>query len=153
MKKIICVFVVVFSVTVAFAKAGDTMYVNVKTTNVKNGTGALSSNVGVLSYGDKISVLAENGKWTQVSNGSVSGWVPASSLTKKQIVLQNGKGVSASTDELALAGKGFSAEVENVYKHDNNSLRYDLVDKVETANVRNEKVISFIEEGKLSGGR
>ncbi len=136
--------------------SGTVMYVNVQKTSLKTGTGFFSGTVGTLSYGDKVEIVSEKSKWCEVvssSNSALRGWIPASSLTKKKIVLSGDRNaVTASTDELALAGKGFSADAEKVFRGNDSNLRYDLVDKIEQNAPKMQDVYSFIVKGELSGG-
>lgn len=153
MKKRFLFFICSFLVFFAFAKPGDTMYVNVKESILKSGTGFFSSKLESLYYGDSVIILEESGKWTKVglsTNISVQGWISSASLTKKKIV--SGKTQNLSDTELALAGKGFSAEVEGAMKQRNGQLRFDLVDKIEEKTVSDEDLLSFLNEGKLNGG-
>ncbi len=155
-KKTICYLLVLFLVSVIFAKSGDKMYINVEKAVLKEGTNFFSSETGKLPYGSQVIVLAENGKWVQVvstENKNLVGWVSSSSLTKKKIILKNGlNSVSASADELALAGKGFSAEVENLYKKNEATEEiYDLLDSIENRKLDTKELLVFIEEGELLG--
>ena len=155
-KKTICYLLVLFLVSVIFAKSGDKMYINVEKTVLKEGTNFFSSETGKLPYGSQVIVLVENGKWVQVvstENKNLVGWVSSSSLTKKKIILKNGlNSVSASADELALAGKGFSAEVENLYKKNEATEEiYDLLDSIENRKLDTKELLVFIEEGELLG--
>lgn len=139
-----------------WAKAGDTMYVNVEEAELKSGTGFFASQVGFLPYGAKVEVLGEDGKWLEVEstdNSSISGWLPASSLTRKKILANDGLNtVSASADELALAGKGFSAEVEAQYTTEANAAAYALVDEIEATPIDKDGLFDFIVQGELSDG-
>lgn len=150
-------FFLALTVNPLFADSvGAEMYVNVQQTSLKAGTGFFARKTGTLSYGDKVEVLSEKSKWYEVvsvSDSSVRGWMPASSLTKKKIVLSGDRNaVSASADELALAGKGFSADAEKVFRSNDAELRYDLVDKIEKNAPQLEDVYSFVVEGNLERG-
>jgi hypothetical protein len=58
--------------------------------------------------------------------------------------------VTADSPEVVLAGKGFSKEVEQQYKKDDASLRYDRVDDVErNARVSAVEVRQFVKDGGL----
>lgn len=139
-----------------WAKAGDTMYVNVEEAELKSGTGFFSSSLGYLPYGAKVTILHESGKWTEVvsvDNSKISGWLPASSLTKKKILADDSLNrVSASADELALAGKGFSAEVEALYTTESNGAIYQLVDDIESTPIDKSGLWEFIQQGALRDG-
>ena len=66
------------------------MYVNVEEAELKSGTGFFAAGAGFLPYGAKVTILQESGKWIEVEsqdNSKISGWLPASSLTKKRFLL------------------------------------------------------------------
>ena len=54
-----------------------------------------------------------------------------------------------SSDEVALAGKGFTPEVENGYRAKHPEVNFALVDKVETFKVDPATLQAFIKEGDL----
>ncbi len=141
--------------TCLWAKAGDTMYVNVEEAELKSGTGFFASSAGFLPYGSKVRVLAEDDKWIQVAGdgGGPSGWLPSSSLTRKKILADDGLNtVSASADELALAGKGFSAEVEARYTTESTAAIYKMIDEMEATPMDRDGLWGFIQQGGLSAG-
>ncbi len=153
MKKII-LFCILSCITISiFAKVGDIKYIAVETIEIKSSTGFFSKEVGTATYGDEVIVLSEKGKWTEVqlkANPSIKGWVSQTSLTSKRIVKRNDKTVTTSADELALAGKGFSQEVEDFYK-EQNSIDFSLVDDIENVSVSDTDLLNFITNGKLNG--
>ena len=154
MKRTICIVLLCLTSGWVFGqKRGDTMYVAVKSAALKTSTGFFARTAGTLVYGAQITVLAVNGKWAQVrtvSGASLSGWTASSNLTLKHIVVQ-GDTRSASAKELALAGKGFSQEVEQKYKT-GKDVNYDAVDALEKTAVSEQELLNFIEEGHLSKG-
>jgi SH3-like domain-containing protein len=128
------------------------MYVTAKTLEVKSSAGFFADILGTLAYGAPVSVLREYGKWAQIESSEppeVSGWVPAASLTSKHIIADSS--TSASANEIALAGKGFNQEVENVYRQ-NGALDYDAVDAMEEIRISNRQLFSFLQEGRLARG-
>ena len=150
MKKMIFLSIIaVFICMPAFSQsAGSTMYVAVKTVDLKSATGAFASNVGALKMGDSVTVLAVNGKWVQVrAQNSLSGWAALSSLSSKRVV---SSGVSASAKEVSLAGKGFNETTEIEYKK--TGLNYSFVDQMETINIPGAELLKFIQDGRLSKG-
>lgn len=145
-------FLVNVSAKTSFRK-GDTLYVSVKTSELKSSSGRFSSKVADVNYGDCVTVLESDDKSTQVklANGT-SGWISTGSLTKKKIVKSNGSNVKASTKEIALAGKGFSAESEKAYRADNSKLDYSKVDAMEKISVSEKDLKNFVKDGQLNDG-
>jgi hypothetical protein len=71
-------------------------------------------------------------------------------LTARRIVA-GGTTTSASASELALAGKGFNEAVEKSYQEES-KLDYTLVDMMETQEVSEDDLYSFLVEGHLITG-
>lgn len=149
MKKIIigfCLFLASFSLFAADInyKPGTHLYVSVKTTKLGKTE---------VSYGDVLVFEQVVGKKLQVhllDNETVIGLIAPGSVTKKKIVKSDdGSTVRASSDELALAGKGFSKSAENVYKEQHSEISFSEVDKMETIVIDEEEAKKFFEEGNL----
>ena len=85
---------------------GATMYVSVKSAQLKSGTGLFANTTGTLEYGSQVTVLQEQGKWVEVQSipRGPTGWMAASGLTSKRIV--SSAGSASSARELAMSGKG-----------------------------------------------
>jgi len=149
---IICLILSIVGLAAAQANAGGTMYVSVKTLTLKSGTGFFANNTGALNYGDRVTVSRVNGNFVEVksaANASLTGWAPIANLSAKQVVAAASG--TASAKELALAGKGFSQEIENSYKNQQ-SLNYADVDKSESILIREDDLKKFLEEGRLKMG-
>jgi uncharacterized protein YgiM (DUF1202 family) len=142
----------------AFAADAKQMSVTVKETQVRDKPTYLGKVLGVLAYGDRVTVLdqpagAPQG-WLKVSGpgGKLTGWVNASALTEKQIVMKSGSDAvsqSASAGDVALAGKGFNADVEAQYKQDK-KLDYSAVDAMEAVAVDPKTISLFLSQGGLT---
>jgi len=136
-------------------KAGDLLYVNVKSVNLKSSAGALAPDVpdGTVEYTNEVKVLSVKGNWVQVQTtaGNKTGWIPYASVTSKRMA-PAGTPASASAREMSLAGKGFSPEVEKEYKKEKRELNYDDIDAMEEINVSDDNLRIFLEEGRLAGG-
>lgn len=146
-KRIVLLFLTLFVFVSVFAETyshGDVLYVSVK--SVKSGK-------QVFAYGDKVVVDETSGKKVMIhlaDNAKVSGWVSVSNLTKKKIVkTKNGSYVNASSDEIALAGKGISETAEQLFKNDNPDISFDSVDKMEKLEISDDELSKFVEEGHL----
>jgi len=153
MKKLFVFFVLVLLVSgVIFAQqitAGGTAWVSSKTADLKSSTGFFAGKVGTLQMGDQVTVLQISGSKVQVRSATnISGWVASSSLSTRRIVAA---GSSASATEVALAGKGFSQEVEDAYKTEGN-LNYADVDRTEAITVSTDELYAFVTEGRLNTG-
>ena len=130
---------------------GGTAWIASKTAELKSSAGFFASRRGVLNLGDQVTVLQISGSKVEVrssTNSSLSGWVASSSLSARRIV---GAGGSASATEVALAGKGFSQEVEDSYKT-GGRLNYADVDRTEAVSVSMEDLYRFVTEGRLNTG-
>jgi uncharacterized protein YgiM (DUF1202 family) len=146
---------IISAVTVYSQSGGRVMYVATKNAELKSSTGFFADTVITLQYGDQVTVIQENNRWMEVKpvkRPSVSGWILANSLTAKRII--SGTGTSASADELALAGKGFSEEVEQAYKNRSKSsaANYAEIDAMEALLVPRQDLYNFLLEGHLNTG-
>ena len=127
-----------------------TMSVQVKEGQVRSTPSFLGAIVARLSYGDRVEVIQDQGDWMKVAGRGSQGWIHASALTTKRIVLKAGVGdvqTSATGGEIALAGKGFSEEVEKQYRKLNRNLDYAWVDRMEGFQVTPEQMRAFLKEG------
>lgn len=136
------------------ADAGS-MSVQVKQSQVRTAPSFMARIVATLQYGDRVDIVSSQGTWTQVfvSTGGVKGWVHTSALTKKKIVLKAGASdvsETATSDELALAGKGFNKKVEGEFRVKNRNLDYTWVDRMEKIKISNNGIRKFLKEGQVS---
>jgi uncharacterized protein YgiM (DUF1202 family) len=122
-------------------------YVAVQSAEMKDSAGFLAKNLGSLALGTEVTVIREEGKWTQVQAGSLSGWVASASLSARRVTT-SGSAVTAS--DVALAGKGFSPDTEMEYKK--NGLDYSMVDSMERITIPNDDLLRFVTEGRLNRG-
>jgi hypothetical protein len=139
----------------AFAAGQKMMSIQVKKGELRSTPSFLGIIVARLSYGDRVYVREERGHWVRVGlpGNNREGWTHTSVLTSKKIVLNPGaKDVqtSASGDELALAGKGFSKQVENEFKGKNPKINYAWIDRMEKFVVSQKQSKQFLKEGELS---
>lgn len=140
----------------AMAWATESMSVQVKEGRVYAKPNFLSQMKGTLGYGQKVTAGEEEGAWRQVSAGQgLTGWMHVSALTERRISLRAGSEkaqTGASGEEMALAGKGFSKEVEASYRAQHRGLNYAAVDKMERAYaVSDAQINAFLSSGGLHG--
>lgn len=105
-----------------------------------------------VKYDDVIDLVSQSGDWYKVKYGNVKGCIHKSAVEVKKFKLAGllGKKTEASTDEVALAGKGFNPQVESAYKGKHPELDFELVDKIEELDVPQEQLVDFIKKGKLN---
>jgi uncharacterized protein YgiM (DUF1202 family) len=137
-----------FSAFFAFSQSGATRYVAVENLTVKDSAGFFSRDLGTLPLGGEVTVTREDGKWTQIRAGNLSGWVSTSGLSARRVIAA---GSAVTPTEVALAGKGFSQEVEREYG--DNGAGYLAVDQMERMVITNPELQQFVNEGRLSRGQ
>ncbi len=138
----------------ASVAAAETMSVQVKTSQVRNQPSFLAKVVAEVAYGDRVVVLGRQGIWTRVRSpkGRV-GWLHSSALTEKKIVMAAGKNnveTAASSDELALAGKGFNSDVEAEFKSRNKDIDFTWVDRMEKIIIDPRQMQGFLKQGEVN---
>lgn len=138
-----------------FAAEQKIMSIQVKKGEIRSTPSFLGGVIGRLSYGDRVYVREKRGSWVKVGlpGSSKQGWIHSSALTIKKVVFNAGAAdvqTSASSNELALAGKGFSKQVENEFKQKNPKINYVWVDRMETFVVSEKEIKQFLKEGRLS---
>ena len=142
--------VIISAVTVA---SGETMSVQVKTTPLRDTPSFVGKAGAILAYGDRVEVLNTQGTWKKVNTpGGLTGWVHASALSSKRIVLKSGQETAqtrASGDELALAGKGFNSDVEGEFKKQHGNIDFSWIDKMEKMRVSSGEMQVFLKEGSV----
>jgi len=103
-------------------------------------------------YGSILEELRREGDWIQVGFQGKQGWLHLSAVEEQKFRLSSlagGRAEEARQDEVALAGKGFTPEVEKAFREKNPQMRYDLVNQVETYKVGEEKLQAFLRAGNL----
>jgi hypothetical protein len=139
----------------ATAEAQKIMSVQVREGQLRAKPSYLGKIVAKTSYGNRVTVLEERGAWKKVSvaGGNLQGWMHDTALTSKKIALKAGQGnvgTSVTQNEISLAGKGFSEEVEAQYRKTNKNLNYTWINKMETMKVSSEQMEDFIAGGHLA---
>jgi uncharacterized protein YgiM (DUF1202 family) len=153
-----CALLCLLCAAAGFAADQAQMSVTVKETQVRDAPTYLGKVLGVLMYGARVTVLGQPADapkgWLKVAGpgGKPQGWVNASALTTKEISLKAGGTAvaqTASSGDVALAGKGFNADVEAQYKKDK-KLDYAWVDAMESYAVEPQRVYLFLSQGGLT---
>ena len=137
------------------ASAGQKhMSIQVRNGQLRSAPGYFSRVVTKLDYASRVTVLKKQGDWIKVetANGGPSGWLHKSALTKKHLKLSAGSqdiSNTVSTDEQALAGKGFNSDVEAQFKKENKNIDFTWVDKMEKIKIPPKKLEKFLDEGDV----
>lgn len=107
--------------------------------------------VARVSYGEVVEDSGRKGDWLRVRYKGKQGWVHISAVKEKAIRFTTGSGKAqdAGRDEVALAGKGFTPEIEQDFRRRNPGMRYDLVDQVESSRISENELQTFIQGGGL----
>ena len=116
-----------------------------------------STPVGTVPVGAEVNVERQAGDWYKVEYEGKTGWInrqafPAPATASKFSLggLLTGTPVKqTSGDEVALAGKGFTPEVETGYRAKHPEMNFAQVDKIESFKVDPATLQAFITEGDL----
>ena len=137
------------------ALQASTLSVQVKQTVLRSKPSFLGKAIVKIQYGHKVEERSFKNGWHYVKTlrGGINGWVHASALSTKEIVLSVSDKVSTSgvtQSEVLMAGKGFSKQVEDKYKKENTSLNFSLVDTIKNSKpISNKSLNHFVTYGKL----
>ena len=149
MRTVLIAIIISISVcSTALAQLGSNLrYVTAQTVSVRESTGFFSRETGRLSMGDEVVLLRETGRWSQIRAGNLTGWISSSVLSARRIIPSSS---GASVTEVALAGKGFSPDIEIEYR--SSGLDYSFVDAMENYDIPMNELLDFINQGRLARG-
>ena len=152
MKK--CLMVMILVLLAGSAWAQRTMNVQVREGQLRNRASFLGTVTANLAYGETVTIRQKQTAWYEVATATgKTGWIHESALTTKRLVAGSGVDdarVGASGSEIALAGKGFSAEVEAEYKKQNRNLDFSWVDRMGQFDVPPARRVEFLVQGGLA---
>lgn len=136
------------------AMPGRADTVQVRNAAVRERPSFLGRVAETVGYGEQLEPNAARGPWIQVRRqGRILGWVHRSALTRRTVEFRSGDEVvdpTVSSDELALAGKGFSAEVEARYRVRHGHAGFRQLDQMEQWKIPAEARRTFQKEGGLT---
>jgi SH3-like domain-containing protein len=148
------ILAVVLAITAGVALAAP-MSVQVRNCKVRATPSQLGRVVATVDYGAVVQTEVPQGTWYRVTTADgKTGWVHESALSKKAIAMQAGTSDAAtgvSSDEVALAGKGFNEQVEAKLRADG-TLDYTWVDRMSAFVVDADQIVQFRSQGNLPGG-
>lgn len=153
-RSLLVVTLTLVALLVVAVEAGDSLFVQVRESELRSAPGFLSQIVEKLSLGDEVTYVASRAGWHQVTllETGQSGWIHEGSVREnKQTTLQlAGEGTTrtVSSREIALAGRGFSESMEGSYGSDNH-LDFSAVDDLEARRIGPEEIVAFVLEASL----
>jgi uncharacterized protein YgiM (DUF1202 family) len=132
--------------------AGKTLSVAIRDAQLRETPSFLGKILGPVRYAQQVEVIEEKGDWDKVAApGGNTGWLHISALSDKKIALASGAldaGRDVSGKEMALAGKGFNAQVEGEYRQ-GHAANYDWIDKMGKISYPPEALAAFLAQGGL----
>lgn len=113
--------------------------------------------IAPVPVGAEVNVERQAGDWYKVDYQGKAGWINRQAFPAPQAGSQMslpgllfGTPVKqTSSDEVALAGKGFTPEVESGYRSKHPEMNFAQVDKIESFTVDPATLQAFIKEGDL----
>jgi len=147
---IFCLMIFWVAITAGAQSFGSTLYVSANTVTVRTSSGFFSSVLGTLGLGEAVTVQQNQGRWLVVRNAAgLQGWAPADAFSTRRRVPQSGSNVTVT--EFALAGKGFTSDLEEILRADG-ELDFSVVDTMERRTISPEELRAFLREGRLAEG-
>lgn len=139
--------------TVVVAPARTEMSVQIREGQLRERPSFLGTIVATVDYGERVRVEQQQGPWRLVSVGEAQGWIHESALTRQRIQLAAGEedvAGAATEQEMAMAGKGFNAEVEGEFRAQNEEIDFTWVDRMEGMGLAPERLAAFLSEGGVA---
>jgi SH3-like domain-containing protein len=131
------------------------MSVQVRSGKVRATPSQLGTVVASVDYGAVVQAEPLQKGWYPVTMpDGTKGWLHESALSKKPIAMRAGASdaaTGASSDEVALAGKGFNEQVEAKLRKEG-TLDYTWVDRMSAFESDPEGIRKFRAQGNLPGG-
>jgi len=151
MKRVLLLLVLGAGVAIAAPKVGSSVTIRVLSAKVMKAPKFIGAAAGSVSRGDQLTVKEVKGDWYRVE-GTKAGWIHKTNVTEGKVALSSkpgGSGGNVNRDEVELAGRGFTPEVEQKYKQSNPNLDFSHVDAIEKTEVDPAELEAFAQEGQL----
>ncbi len=136
----------------AAPKVGSIVTVRVMSSKVMKSPKFIGPSSGAVSRGDALTIKEIKGDWYRVE-GAATGWINRTSVVEGKVALSSkpGGGGGASRDEVELAGRGFTPDVEAEYRGKHPDLDFSHVEAIEATQVDLAELGAFVAEGGLGG--
>ena len=131
---------------------GDEVVIAVQNQSIYPRPAFYASPVQPVDYGTLATIVDITGEWVNVTiAGGREGWIHRTAVSG---AIQSSGDVTASgevtSDEIMLAGRGFSQEIENAYATEHPELDFTEVDNMETmCPVSPQELLQFLLTGNL----
>ena len=137
---------------VAAPKAGSVVTVRVMSAKVMKSPKFIGPSAGAVARGDQLTIAEIKGDWYRVT-GAAKGWINRTNVMEGKVALSSkpGGGGTASRDEVELAGRGFTPDVEEEYRGKHPDLDFSHVDAIEKTSIDFTELEAFVAEGGLGG--
>ncbi len=141
----------------AAPKKGSTVTVRVLSAKVMENPKFIGKTVAQVSRGAYLTYQSKKNGWYQVQTASgQTGWIHKSAVLEKKVQLSSKMGQAgsgASKEEIELAGRGFTKDVEEHYRSEHRDLEFSHVDNIEALQMDPEAVAAFASAGSVGGGQ
>jgi len=129
---------------------GKVVTVRVMSAKVMKTPKFIGPNAGAVSRGDQLTIAEVKGDWYRVT-GVRTGWINRTSVVEGKVALSSspGGGGAASRDEVELAGRGFTPDVEREYRGKHPDLDFAHVDAIEQTSIDFTELQAFVKKGGL----
>ncbi len=137
-------------------QVGDEVAISVQNQSIYPMPAFYASPVEPVSYGTLASIDQIDGEWFKITTSlGKAGWIHRTSVTGAIQTTSGGTSTSGSvtSDEIMLAGRGFSRDIEETYAGEHPELNFSIVNNMETSwTVSPQQLYQFLVEGNLIEG-
>lgn len=158
-KSMVMLAVLALAFTASAASPPRAMSVQVRSGQVRATASFLGKVVASLPYGTQVEIVQPSKPWMQVRTADgAAGWMHESALTVERLQLKAGTAnaqAGTSANEVSLAAKGFTQQIEKEYRSKNPTLDFAWVDRMESFRVSAAEAEAFLAAGRVaqtSGG-
>lgn len=136
--------------------AAETLLVVEREAAIRKDRRTYSPRVAKVAEGELVTVIERSPPWIRVEYQGLQGWMNESAVTsdRKAVLSTSATARGVRATEQDAASRGFSPEVEREYRKTRPDLNryYEVLDEIAKLAFPEERVIAFIEEGRLAGG-
>lgn len=151
-KTMIRLGIIIGIVCVSQMAMARTLQVQVREGELRARPSFLGAVVTTVRYGEAVEVVEQQGVWRRVRTESGEGWIHESALTQRRIDWQAGDREltgAATQDEMALAGRGFNAQVEEQFRTEHAAIDFSWVDRMAQLRKSSQELLEFLVAGGL----